>query len=154
MSSQYIENSIQVRLAKNCEVVIFCTSGEFMISGIGIDILKVDRIKTAIDRHGKKFTDRVFTRNEQEYCIAKSNTYESLAARFSVKEAAFKSLGRGWDECGGFTSVEVVSDDRNRPSIVFHGRAKQFADSLNIQNVYVSITHHAGLSAAVVILEK
>ena len=125
-----------------------------MISGIGIDILKVDRIRQAIDHHGKRFTDRVFTPGEQKYCASKRNAYESLAARFSVKEAAFKSLGRGWDECGGFKSVEVVSDDKNRPSVVFHGRAKQFAKNLNIRNIFVSITHHAGLSAAVVILEK
>ena len=125
-----------------------------MISGIGIDILKVDRIRLAIDRHGKRFTDRVFTTGEQDYCASKSNSFESLAARFSVKEAAFKALGRGWDACGGFASVEVVSDANNRPGIVFHGNAKTIAEELGVVNIFVSITHHASISAAVVILEK
>ena len=125
-----------------------------MIIGLGIDILRVDRIKQAIDRHGTRFTDRVFTAGEQEYCASKSNSFESLAARFSVKEAAFKALGRGWDACGGFTSVEVVSDAYKRPGVILHGNAKTIADELGVVNIFVSITHHAGISAAVVILEK
>ena len=125
-----------------------------MILGLGIDILRVDRIKQSIDRHGKRFTDRVFTVGEQDYCASKSNSFESLAARFSVKEAVFKALGRGWDVCGGFSAVEVVSDAYNRPGIVFHGKAKEIAEDLGVVNIFVSITHHAGISAAVVILEK
>ena len=125
-----------------------------MIIGIGIDILKVERIEKAIGRHGARFTNRVFTHGEQAYCSGKKNRYESLAARFSVKEAAFKALGRGWDECGGFTSVEVVSDSNRRPSIVFHGRAKKIADSLHVKNAFVTITHDSGVAAAVVVLEE
>ncbi|MBN1293772.1 MAG: holo-ACP synthase [Candidatus Latescibacteria bacterium] len=125
-----------------------------MIIGIGIDIMKVERIKDAINRHGSRFINRVFTLGEQEYCDGKKNNYESLAARFSVKEAAFKALGRGWDECGGFTSVEVVSEPNRRPVVVFHGRAEQFAENLDVKNVLTSITHDSGISAAVVILEK
>ena len=125
-----------------------------MILGLGIDILRIDRIEQAIDRYGKRFTDRVFTVGEQDYCASKSNSFESLAARFSVKEAAFKALGRGWDACGGFTSVEIVSDAYKRPGVILHGNAKTIADELGVVNIFVSITHHAGISAAVVILEK
>jgi len=124
-----------------------------MIIGIGIDIIKIERIEKAIMRHGARFTNRVFTQGELEYCSAKKNRYESLAARFSVKEAAFKALGRGWDECGGFTSVEVVSDSNRRPSIVFHGSAKHYAESLNVTHAFVTITHDSGIAAAVVVIE-
>jgi len=125
-----------------------------MIAGIGIDIIRAGRIKEAIDRHGKRFTDRVFTQYEQEYCLSKRDAFESLAARFSVKEAVFKALGRGWDECEGFTSVEVVSDSNHRPHVVLHGKAKHFADSLGVHHIFVTITHDGGISGAVVILEK
>ena len=123
-----------------------------MIIGIGIDILKVERIEKAIERHGTRFTDRIFTHGEQEYCSMKKNCFESLAARFSVKEAAFKALGRGWYTCG-FTSVEVVSDSNRRPGIVFHGKARKIADSLHVKNAFVTITHDSGIAAAVVVLE-
>ena len=124
-----------------------------MIIGIGIDIVHIDRIKQAIDRYGRRFTDRVFTKDEQRYCNARHEPFESYAARFAAKEAAFKAIGRGWDECGGFTSAEVVSDQMKRPSLVLHGTAKQFAAELAVKNVFVSLTHHAGISAAVVVIE-
>ena len=136
------------------EYILFQIDGINMIIGIGIDIIEVERIKQAIDRHGARFADRIFTPAEQEYCAGKKNNFESLAARFSIKEAAFKALGRGWDECGGFTSVEVVSQLKQPPLAVFHGRAKQFAENLNVSNIFISITHDSGLAAAVVVLEK
>ncbi|MCE5249837.1 holo-ACP synthase [bacterium] len=125
-----------------------------MIAGIGIDILRADRIRSAIERYGERFTRRVFTCTELEYCRSKKNAYESLAARFAVKEAAFKALGRGWDECGGFTAVEVVTGNGGRPEIVFCGKARKIADSIGVSRAFVTITHDSGISAAVVILEK
>ena len=125
-----------------------------MIIGIGIDIIRAERIKKAIERHGARFTDRVFTPGELSYCSVKKEPYESLAARFSVKEAAFKALGKGWDECGGFTSVEVISNQRKKPDVILHGKAKKIANSINVNNIYVSITHDSGISAAVVIMER
>ena len=136
-----------------CSNVLFCSDGETMILGVGIDIVQSDRIRQAIDRYGCRFTDRVFTPGEQEYCTSKHDPFESFAVRFAAKEAAFKALGRGWDECGGFTSVEVVSDDRKRPGLVLHGRAKHYAAGLGADRVFVSLTHHAGISAAVVLFE-
>jgi len=124
-----------------------------MILGIGIDILRVERIRESVIRFGDRFLCRVFTDSERRYCEAKPRPYESYAARFAVKEAAFKALGRGWDECGGFTSVEVVSGESSRPSVVFHGKAAAFSRELVVTTAHVSITHDGGVSAAVVIIE-
>ena len=124
-----------------------------MILGVGIDIVSVKRIKNSIERYGERFIRRVFTEIEQEYCSGKAYPFDSYAGRFAVKEAAFKALGRGWDECGGFTSVEVTNRESGPPQIVFHGKAKEFANSINIKKIIVSITHDANISAAVVILE-
>jgi len=124
-----------------------------MIIGIGIDIVRIDRIRAAVQRHGDRFVRRVFTPGEKEQCMAKSRPYESLAARFAVKEAAFKALGMGWDECGGFTSVEVLNDDGGRPHMVFHRGAKTFVESLSVKNALVSLAHESDTAAAVVVLE-
>lgn len=124
-----------------------------MIVGIGMDIAQVERMERAIGRRGVRFKDRVFTPGEQAYCDRKSYPWESYAARFAVKEAAFKALGHGWSECGGYTSVEVVSEKSGKPGIALHGRARDFAERLGVKNLFVTITHDAGLSAAVVVLE-
>jgi len=125
-----------------------------MIIGIGIDIVRIERIRAAVERHGDRFVRRVFTAGEREHCMEKKRRYESLAARFAVKEAAFKALGRGWDECGGFTSVEVLNDDGGRPRVVFHRGAKAFAESLSVKNILVSLAHESDTAAAVVVLER
>ncbi len=124
-----------------------------MIIGIGMDISQVERMERAISRRGSRFRNRVFTPGEQAYCDRKSYPYESYAARFAVKEAAFKALGHGWSECGGYTSVEVASMESGKPGIVLHGLAREFAEHLGVRNLFVTITHDAGISAAVVILE-
>ena len=65
----------------------------------------------------------------------------------------FKALGAGWDTCGGFKSVEVVRVKGNRPRIVLYGRAEEVAERLGVCSVHVSITHDAGIAAAVVVIE-
>ena len=54
-----------------------------MIVGIGIDIEEVDRVRQAIERHGRRFVDRVFTPGEVAYVESKANKWERYAARFA-----------------------------------------------------------------------
>ena len=124
-----------------------------MILGIGIDIVQVKRIQKAFERNGERFKNRVFTEIEQDYCSGNSLPFESYAARFAVKEAVFKAFGCGWNECGGLTSIEVINNDRKRPYIVLHGKAEEFAVTLNVKNIFVSISHDGDISVAVVVLE-
>lgn len=124
-----------------------------MIRGIGMDIVKVERMERAIVRHGSHIRNRIFTRGEQEYCAGKADPHECYAARFAVKEAVFKALGRGWSECGGYTSVEVVSGELGKPDVLLHGRAATFAERLGVSRIFVTITHDGGISAATVVLE-
>jgi holo-[acyl-carrier protein] synthase len=123
-----------------------------MIIGIGIDIIKTERIEQLDFLHGHRFMNRIFTEGEQKYCSAKSSKYQSLAARFSAKEAVFKALGKGWTECG-FTSVEVITGSSGKPCILLHGAAKKLADEYGVKRIFLSLTHDNGVSAAVVVLE-
>ena len=51
-----------------------------MIIGIGCDLAEVSRIKRALGMKG--FAARVFTRREQDYCMARGvQAYASFAAR-------------------------------------------------------------------------
>ena len=125
-----------------------------MICGIGIDISQVERIRRAHERFGERFLDRIYTTVEQAYCFRKKYPYESLAARFAVKEAAFKALGHGWSACGGYRSVEVVNEPSGCPTLRFYGKARMIADTLAVSRSFVTITHDGGISAAVVVLER
>lgn len=57
----------------------------------GIDIIEVDRIQEAIESQGERFLNKVYTKNEINYC---SNTgkmmYQHYAARFAAKEAILR----------------------------------------------------------------
>jgi holo-[acyl-carrier protein] synthase len=129
-------------------------SGGGMVLGVGIDMVEISRVERAAERFGERFLRRTFTPGEREHCARKNRAWESFAARFAVKEAAFKALGAGWAECGGFLSVEVVSDAEGRPGVVFHGAASRIARTRGVAGAHVSITHDSGFAAAVVILES
>ena len=64
-----------------------------MIYGIGIDIVKTDRIKSAVQRWGDRFLRRVFTEREIDYSHRKNNPFLSLSVRFAAKEALIKAIG-------------------------------------------------------------
>ncbi len=125
-----------------------------MIVGTGIDIAEVPRIAEAIQRHGQRFLQRVFTEGEIAYCDSKANRVERYAARFAAKEAGMKALGTGWNHGVRWRDIEVSRQPGGRPTLAFHGKAAEFASKLGTTNVALSITHTAEQAMAQVILEK
>ena len=67
-----------------------------MIIGIGIDIVKTERIKETLGKWGKRFLNRIYTQGEQDYCFQHKDPHLFLGGRFAVKEAMFKAIGTGW----------------------------------------------------------
>jgi holo-[acyl-carrier protein] synthase len=125
-----------------------------MIVGTGIDIAEVPRIAESIARFGERFLNRVFTEGEIKYCDAKANRAERYAARFAAKEAGMKALGTGWNHGVRWRDVEVRRQPGGRPTLVFHGRAAEFAAQLGTRNIALSLTHTADQAFAQVILES
>src|SRR5438128_11222260 len=101
-----------------------------MIVGTGIDIAEVHRIGEAMERFGQRFLQRVYTEGERRYCDSKANRVERYAARFAAKEAAMKALGTGWSHGVRWRDIEVAHKPGSRPTIVFHGKAAEFAAML------------------------
>jgi holo-[acyl-carrier protein] synthase len=124
-----------------------------MIVGTGIDIAEVPRIAEAIERFGERFLHRIYTPGEIRYCDSKANRVERYAARFAAKEAAMKALGTGWNHGVRWRDCEVVRAPGGRPSIVFHGKAGEFAAKLGVKNAALSLTHTSEQAVAQVILE-
>ena len=121
------------------------------VAGLGLDVCPVARMREAVERHGQRFLDRIFTAAEQRYAAGRGNPSEALAARFAVKEAASKALGAprgiGWHD------VEVVParEGEHGPEVILRGRALEVAQLRGIARVLVSITHAADVAAAVAV---
>jgi holo-[acyl-carrier protein] synthase len=122
-----------------------------MIVGIGIDVASIERMKRAIERHGDRFVARLLTDKEREIIAPRLEKAEAVAARFAVKEAAYKALGGPKDVL--WHHIEVDRMASGAPAILFHGPAVTRAEELGVKRKFVSITHDAGVAAAVVILE-
>jgi holo-[acyl-carrier protein] synthase len=125
-----------------------------MIVGTGIDIAEVPRIRQSIERFGERFLQRIYTAGERRYCDSKANRVERYAARFAAKEAAMKALGTGWNYGVRWQDCETVRMPGGRPTMVFHGKANEFAAKLGVKNAALSISHTAEQAIAQVILES
>jgi holo-[acyl-carrier protein] synthase len=125
-----------------------------VIVGLGIDLAEVDRIRTAIERHGRRFIDRIYTTAEISYVERGGNRYERYAARFAAKEAGMKAIGTGWRRGVRWQDFEVLNLPSGRPTLQLHGVAAQIAASLGVRNIALSITHTAKQGMAIVILES
>ena len=125
-----------------------------MIVGIGIDLAEVSRIREAIERHGQRFIQRIYTEKEIAYVERKANKYERYAARFAAKEAGMKAVGTGWKRGVRWRDFEVTNLPSGRPTLQFHGEAAKFAEELGVRNIALSITHTAAQGMAIVILES
>lgn len=125
-----------------------------MIVGLGMDLVRIDRVWAVLERKGGRALSRFFTAAEAERCNASRHPPESFAARFAAKEAFFKALGTGWGIGGAWTEVEVVSTPSGAPTLRLSGRAKEQAEARGATRVHVTLTHSDDVAAAVVILER
>ena len=124
-----------------------------MILGMGVDIAEVDRIRNAIDRHGRRFIERIYTPGEIAYVERKANRFERYAGRFAAKEAGMKAIGTGWKRGVRWKDFEVANLTSGKPILRLHGEAARVAEGLGVKAVSLSITHTAALGMAHVILE-
>jgi holo-[acyl-carrier protein] synthase len=124
-----------------------------MILGIGVDIVEVDRIQSAVERHGSSFVQRVFTPDEADYCRLSPHPEQRFSTRFAAKEAALKALGTGWAQGLQFVDVEVLNNDAGAPSIRLHGKAAERARKMGVESILVSLSHHHDFAVAQVLLE-
>jgi holo-[acyl-carrier protein] synthase len=126
-----------------------------MIYGIGVDLVRVDRLARAMERYGERFLRRVFTDREIAYCQtrAKQGIYQ-FAQRFAAKEAFSKALGVGLRQGGIFwRDVEVLPGPRGKPEIQVTGRAAALCKEVGIRGMHLSLTDEDNFAVAMVVLE-
>ena len=87
---------------------------------VGTDIIEVSRIEKIIKEKGDNFLNRIYTKNEIDYCESKGlNKYQHYAGRFAAKEAVFKVLnGEIVSERSlAFKDIEILNANDGAPYI-------------------------------------
>lgn len=123
-----------------------------MIAGTGIDIVEVERIKTAVEKWGDNFLNRVFTDTEINYARGRRFSFEHLAARFATKEAVLKAFGDNrWVD---WKNIEIFNTESGKPGVRLYGYLEKIKKERNISEVVVSMSHTRDYAVANVILTK
>lgn len=128
------------------------------IAGIGMDLVRIDRIDRALDRHGDRFAEKILGPDElvtfhtrRQLSPARGVRY--LATRFAVKEAFAKAIGIGVRLPMTLTRVQTLNTSNGRPILVIAPRLLEWY-SARFGVAHVSITDESDLAAAYVIVER
>ncbi len=108
-------------------------------SGIGIDIIEIDRVQKAINRH-KRFINKIFTDIEINYFKSKNMKTQSIAGYFAAKEAIGKALGTGIYK-GKWKDIEIHKSASGQPSVKLYGDINEYAREHRICDINISISH-------------
>jgi holo-[acyl-carrier protein] synthase len=112
------------------------------VSGVGLDLLEIERLEAALARR-PNLAERLFTDGERAYAAARSRPGQHLAVRFCAKEAVAKALRlETWNP----HDIEVVGEGA-QTAIALHGALA----ALGVQ-VDVSLTHSKATAGAVALV--
>jgi holo-[acyl-carrier protein] synthase len=122
-----------------------------LIRGIGVDLIRIQRVEDALARFGERFLARVLGPRERLLCEGRKRLAEAVAIRFAAKEAFMKAVGLGLTGGMRWRDIEVIPDRRGKPELALSGQAAELCLG---GAVHVSLSHEAGLAMATVIVER
>ena len=129
-----------------------------MIFGIGQDLCDSNRIQATLEKHGDRFKNRIYTKNEIKKCDSRKNYADSYARRFAAKEACSKALGTGFKRGVFYKDIEVVNLKSGKPIIILKGGAleqfKLITKNDESAKIEVSLTDDNKLAMAIVIISN
>jgi len=123
-----------------------------MIYGVGIDIVKIERMRQIVEKWGRRFLERVFTAEEISYCYEKKEPYLSLAVRFAAKEAFIKAAGSL--SVVSLKDIEVLNAESGKPFLRVAGTLEKVLKEKFIHKVHLSLSHEREYGVACVVLEQ
>lgn len=124
-----------------------------MISGIGTDIVAIERFQRFVDENNNALLQRLFTDRERTLCSARKNSASCYAARFAAKEAFLKALGIGLRDGISWQDMEITLDEMGKPTLLLTGRAGEIYAQQGLKSSFLSLSHDGGNAIAMVVLE-
>jgi holo-[acyl-carrier protein] synthase len=128
-----------------------------MIIGIGNDTIDIRRVEKVLERHGERFTTRIFTDIEVRKSERRRLRAASYAKRFAAKEACAKALGTGMSGGVFWKDMGVVNLPSGKPTLALTGGAAKRLAALvpagHRPEIHVTITDDFPLAQALVIIE-
>ena len=125
------------------------------ILGIGVDLIKNNRIKSSIKK--KSFLTRTFTSNEIKHAKKLKNKSNFFAKRFAAKESLVKAMGTGFRNNLNFKDIEISNDFNGKP---YYLKTKKINDiilnkfKIKKYNLFLSISDEKDYSIAFTIIQK
>jgi holo-[acyl-carrier protein] synthase len=86
-------------------------------TGIGVDIVDISRFRGLTVKKNARLLNKIFTKNELDYCFGFNNPAEHLAARWAGKEAVIKALNMLGTNTVGYKDIEIMGDDKGIPGV-------------------------------------
>ncbi len=123
-----------------------------MVRGIGIDILKIQRLKDSMETSGEIFMKKVFTPYELENSQNHPNPISYLAKTFSAKEAIFKLFDIGWDSGAQLSDIEIRTGQFGEPVPYLYNKFEEIFKSSGGSRIHISVSYEDEYAVAVAIL--
>ncbi len=123
-----------------------------MIHGIGTDIVRIERIRASLERHGARFAERVLAPAERDEFAASRDPARILAKRFAAKEAFGKALGTGVAVPATFHALSVAHDALGKPLYRFDGPLSGYMAERRL-TAHLSLTDEADYVVAFAVIE-
>lgn len=118
---------------------------------VGVDVVLVDDVARAVERHGQRYLRRVFTEHEQRCCEGSPEVQaRHLAARFAAKEAVIKVL-RPDDLQPDWRSIEVRRHEGGACSVELSGSAARLAAERGLGPIAISLCHEGPVALCVAV---
>ncbi len=124
-----------------------------MIVGIGVDLVRIDRIENILSNKENRFLKKIFTKEEIKYILEKNKSPETVSGMFAAKEAVSKVLGTGFGKVS-WKDIEVLHDEKNKPYIRLEGEALKVSQELSIDKFCLSISHEKYFGIAIAVGEE
>lgn len=125
-----------------------------MIHGIGVDLVRISRIQSGLERFGERYARRILTTKEYAEFRQAPHRANFLAKRFAAKEAAVKALGTGFRDGLALRHIGVSHDRLGRPFLEYSERASEILSELGIGSSHLSLSDEDDHALAFVTLVR
>lgn len=119
-----------------------------VVRGVGVDLVRIPRMRQSIARWDERFLRRVFTEQEIDDCRSRRDPAPHFAARFAAKEAGMKALGTGLRLGVTWRDLEVRRAPDQAPTLELHGRTRELGLARGGRRMLLSLSHDGDYALA------